>query len=203
MLGLRPHEDWVWHNKPEFATWWIIDGARDDVATITEALLRERARNPTHGALLAEEWGFVKNPAWTFFKTPLKPQLVYNWVEATQQRMAPAAMPFIGRKFKLRRWPNMSRYSDGLSMAQSIGLTSVCAQALKGWVSHAELLAAVGPGHSAVIESLLRDALQDEILEQAVAEEPSESSVASATSTTPTSDTKRWSLIRRLIEKFS
>lgn len=193
----------MWHNNPEFATWWIIDGSRDDVVTLTEAFLRERALAPTHGALLAEGWGSVKSPVWTFFKTPLKPQLVYNWVDATQQRMGPIAMSFIGRKFKLRRWPNMSRYSDGLSMAQSINLTTVCAHALKGWISHAEILAVVGVANSAIVESLLRDALQDEILEITIVDAALDSSMPSVTSTNPTSETKRWSLIRRLIEKFS
>jgi hypothetical protein len=203
MLGLRPQEVWVWHDQPELATWWIIDGARSDVAAITQMLIREKTQEPTHGAILAEEWSVVKNPIWTFFKIPLKPQLIYNWVNATQQRMGPATVSFAGRKLKLRRWPNMSRYSNGLSMAQSISLTTACAQALKDSVSYSDMLTLAGKGNDSTLHALLHDALQDGILEVSVVEGIVETIVETSSTNNPTSDTKRWSLIRRLIEKFS
>jgi hypothetical protein len=212
LLSLRPDEPWTWHNSPEFATWWVIDGSRPDVAVITEMLRAERAREATngitHGAILANDWTSVSHPIWTFFKVPLKTQLIYNWVDSTMKRMGPAATSFRGKNFRLRRWPNMSRYSRFLDTAQSMSLIMACAQALKNRIAYNEMLTMVGGDSSTVVDSLLSDALQDGILELDKVEIPEPSVVgitspACASRSSTMSNSKGWSLVRRLIEKFS
>lgn len=212
LLSQRLNESWVWYSDPSAATWWIVDGARSDVAAVTEMLRAERTRESTngitHGAILATDWTSVSHPIWTFFKVPLKTQLVYNWVDAVQKRMNPMMTSFRGQKFRLRRWPNMSRYSHNLNTAQSMSLTVACAQALKSRMAYTDMIMLVGIDNSMVIDSLLRDALQDGILELSKADaietaRPPSSSLSSLPSPNPTSNHKGWSLVRRLIEKFT
>lgn len=206
LLSDRLNESWVWYNDPSAAAWWIVDGARYDIANVTEMLRSERAHDATygatHGAILADDWTSVSHPIWTFFKVPLKTQLVYNWVDTIHKRTMPVASSFRGQKFRLRRWPNMSRYSHQLNTAQSMSLTVACAQALQNRMAYAEMIALAGINNSTIVDSLLRDALQDGILELSKAD-ATDAPHPAPPPPNPVSSPKRWSLVRRLIEKFS
>ncbi len=206
LLSYRRNEPWVWHNSPAAASWWVVDGAYRDIATITELLRTERALESgnilTHGAILANDWTSVSHPIWTFFKIPLRAQLIYNWVDSAQKRMGTAVAPFHKHMFRLRRWPNMSRYARELDTVQSMNLTMACTHALKQHVGYTELVTLVGAANSKIVDSLLCDALQDGILELSASQATVPARPAPPPAN-PASNHKGWSLVRRLIEKFS
>ena len=69
MLGMRA-ERWLWLNEPDQASWWVVDGTRDNLSELTVNLHREKAQGPVRGVLLAPDWSAVKDPVWVFFKVP-------------------------------------------------------------------------------------------------------------------------------------
>ena len=52
MLGMRA-ERWLWLNEPDQASWWVVDGTRDNLSELTVNLYREKAQGPVRGVLLA------------------------------------------------------------------------------------------------------------------------------------------------------
>ena len=198
ILGLRT-EQWVWHDEPQRATWWLVDGSRDPDDRLTRALLDARLTSPIHGALLAPDWSAVRDPAWAFFKVPLVAKGVYSWVDSCLL-LHPASPAWEGHEFKLKRWPNMSRYGAGSDTGTAVLLTAACAQLLKEFTSYENLLRAVP--HKSKVNALLADALQDGILEiTKTAKLPEAKNLDSQFSTA--NDSRVWALVKRLILKFS
>ena len=203
-LGLRT-ERWVWHDEPQRATWWLIDGLRDPDSELTKSLINARSAGLVHGALLAPDWSVMRDPAWAFFKVPLLSKGIYSWVDSCLL-LHPALPAWDGHQLKLRRWPNMSRYSVENDPGAAVLLTAACAQLLKDFTSYEDLLRTV-PQRS-TIDLLLTDALRDGILEMArrpaPAPAPAPADMNRFNSSLLTSkDSSAWSLVKRLISKFS
>lgn len=230
MLSLR-HERWVWHMEPTHASWWVVDGTRESLPELTVALHQAKVHAPLWGVLLAPDWSSVKDPVWTFFKVPLQFNQVYRWLDACHPQSAAPVNPFAGQRLKLRRWPNMSRYGNDTHIADSMQLTVACARLLREPVDYDEARTLVHD--TTVLDTLLRDALQDGILELTPATPGTapvtHSVTAAATSAVtppvlPTAhppaphhpphadaswrpagsdDRSAWSLVKRLIQKFT
>lgn len=193
-LNLRS-ERWVWCNDRQQASWWIIDGALGVSQDWTADLHKEKDGSKTHGALLARDWISVGDPVWTFLKLPLQVSIVYRWLDAGLLQYPEPQLALSGQLLKLKRWPNMSRYSSAGSLAGGMNLTVACASLLKDWVTYEEAVAIADD--KAALDMLLSDARRDCILEVA-------SPVSASTSKKPSKveDTKTWSLVKRLINKF-
>lgn len=194
VLSLRS-ERWVWCNDRQQASWWIIDGALGASQDWTSDLREQKDGSKTHGALLARDWISVGDPVWTFLKLPLQVSIVYRWLDACLLQYPEPQLALSGQRFKLKRWPNMSRYSSAGNLAGGMNLTLACASLLKDWVTYEEAVAIAND--KAALDMLLSDAQRDGILEAA-------SPVSASTGKKPSKveDTKAWSLVRRLINKF-
>lgn len=200
VLGMRA-ERWVWHDEPQRATWWLVDGLRDPNNSLTVALVDARLTAPIHGALLAPDWSAVRDPTWAFFKVPLLAKSVYSWVDSCLL-LHPASPAWEGCELKLRRWPNMSRYGADTDTGTAVLLTAACAQLLKEFTSYENLLRTVP--HKSKIDLLLADALHDGILDIAKREEPADTINSNSNSQLPpVNDSRMWALVKRLITKFS
>ena len=201
LLGLRS-ERWVWHDQAQQASWWIVDGSRDVLSDLTQKLIEEKALGPMHGALLAPSWSAVKNPIWTFFKVPLQVNQIYRWIDAASKLLPESTLGLSGQQIKLLRWPNMTRYSVGLSLPDSMQLTTACARLLKDWVSFEEITASVNA--SVALNILLKDALRDGFLTVAHAQPAALALGNLNLGSNPVANDDRgaWSLVKRLIQKF-
>ena len=203
LLGLRPDELWTWHDQAQSASLWVVDGSRSTLPELTAALHQQKAKGPVHAALLAPDWSAVKDPIWTFFKTPLQVSHIYRWVDSSLPllpRASAGATSMLGQRLRLKRWPNMSRYASSASVADSMELTVACAKMLKDWANYDEVLGMVR--NATALELLLSDALQDGILELSPASvAPSPTRVGHAPLVSP-DDPGTWSLVKRLIQKF-
>lgn len=241
MLGMRA-ERWLWLNEPEHASWWVVDGTRDNLSELTVNLHREKAQGPVRGVLLAPDWSAVKDPVWVFFKVPLQVNQVYRWIDAC---CPPSSAPvsaealFAGQQLRLLRWPNMTRYNANATVAQGIELTVACARLLSGPMTYEEVRSLLPSEiNRTQLDAVLRDALQNGMLgltplqPQAAAPAtptlaptfaPAAASAAPAFTGTPaafaapsmpasvapppaasrTEERGAWSLIKRLILKFT
>ena len=198
MLSLRD-ERWVWHDEPQRAIWWILDGLRDSNPRLTAALVESKSTGLLHGALLAPHWSAMRDPAWVFFKVPLQIKHIYSWVDSCLL-LHPASPAWEGHTLQLRRWPNMSRYGAGNDAGAAVLLTAACAQLLKNAMLYEDLLRAV-PKKS-TLDALLTDALRDGILE--MSKSPSAAGLPHAGSAPLVEkDHRVWSLVKRLISKYS
>ena len=198
VLGLRT-ERWVWYDEPQKATWWLVDGLRDSNNGLTLALMDARSTALVHGALLAPDWSAMRDPVWAFVKVPLLAKGVYNWVDSCLL-LHPASPTWEGHQLKLRRWPNMSRYGAGADAGTAVALTAACAQLLKEFISYEDLLRALP--HKSKIDSLLVDALQDGILE--MVKMPESPKIKKTELQLPmVNDNRVWTLVKRLVFKFS
>ena len=204
LLSLRP-ERWIWQPGPAEASWWVVDGTRESIAEWTAALHQEKTHATVRGALLAPEWSAVKDPVWSFFKVPLQVNQVYRWIEAHQQPPKRPELAFEGQRLQLRRWPNMSRYTASSPMSHSLPLTVACARLLQEPVDYAQAQKLVQD--VTLLDTLLSDALHDGILELTPTQAPP---LATTTPDTPPAaatvrpdDRGTWSLVKRLIRKFT
>ena len=208
MLGLRS-EHWVWCNDAHDAAWWVVDGTRPDCAALTAALHQERLSFPSlRGAMLAPDWSAVKDPVWTFFKVPLQSNHIFNWIDANQPKRPRLPTTLDGMRFKLLRWPNMSRYARLVSMNESMKLTLACSRLLKDWASYEEVQAMVSV--PSALDVVLRDAYEAGILERIEAPVQVDADFSWFTLPSPLSDTSAnapeygpWSLVKRLLQKFA
>ncbi len=205
-LRLRP-ERWTWVDRPEKAGWWVVDGtiARDRGSLID---LHARCDQP-RVAFLAQNLVDLPHPGWTYFRTPLRVPVLFKWLDSQLARRrhfdgaveapglaasAPDA-PWRRHRFRLRQWPNVSRYGDTLEIA------TTCAQLLRQPHDVAAALAH-GIAHD-VLERLLADAhaagnliLDAETLPQA----PLPAVVVEASDA---GGAHRWGLITRVLRRFS
>ena len=203
LLGLRPNELWTWHSEAQSASLWVVDGSGAAMPELTQALHERKAKGPAYAALLAQDWSLVKDPVWTFFKTPLRVGHVYRWIDTVLPQLpggAPVASSWAGQRLRLKRWPNMSSFTSGASMADSMALTVACANMLKDWVPYEEVAALLGDTH--LLDVLLLQAQEDGMLEfSAVPPEPVVVRHSQPAPATP-QDQSTWSLVKRLIQKF-
>lgn len=206
MLGLRA-EQWVWSDNAAQAHWWIIDGTRSDCGEHTAALRHQRNQANLHGAILAPDWSAVKDPIWTFFKVPLQVSLVYRWIDASQPKRARMPVSLAGRQLKLQRWPNMARYTRQVGISEGMQLTVACSRLLQGWVRYEEVLSLVTM--PSALDTLLRDAYETGILEltpiETLNSTPSGFGLSLPPELPPQGSPERgaWSLVKRLLQKFS
>lgn len=203
-LGLRP-ERWVWCNDRQQASWWVVDAAMGISEDWTTDLRNEKEGLRTQGALLARDWAAVGDPVWTFLKLPLQVNIVYRWLDACLLQHPEPRLLLSGQRLKLKRWPNMSRYSSASSLAVGMNLTVACASLLKDWVTYENAVSIAND--KAALDVLLMDAKRDGILETAPPVPATSMGAEAANSTTgenpgKTEDPKTWSLVRRLINKF-
>lgn len=203
-LGLRP-ERWVWCNDRQQASWWVVDATLGVSEDWTTDLRNEKEGFRTQGALLARDWAAVGDPVWTFLKLPLQVNIVYRWLDACLLQHPEHRLLLSGQRLKLKRWPNMSRYSSASSLAGGMNLTVACARLLKDWVTYEEAVSIAND--KAALDVLLMDAQRDGILEMAspVLAASIGATVEKATTgenPSMTEDLKTWSLVRRLINKF-
>lgn len=203
-LGLRP-ERWVWCDDRQQASWWVVDAALGVSEDWTTDLRKEKEGFRTQGALLARDWAAVGDPVWAFLKLPLQVDIVYRWVDACLLQHPEPRLLLSGQRLKLKRWPNMSRYSSASNLAGGMNLTVACARLLKDWVTYEEAISIASD--KAALDGLLMDAQRDGILEMASPVQATSMGAEAANPTTgenpgKTEDPKTWSLIRRLINKF-
>jgi hypothetical protein len=203
-IGLRP-ERWVWCSERHQASWWVVDAALGVSEDWTNDLRNKKDGFITHGALLARDWAAVVDPVWTFFRLPLQVNIVYRWLDACLLQHPEPQLLLSGQRLKLKRWPNMSRYSSASSLAGGMNLTVACARLLKDWVTYEEAVSIAND--KAALDVLLVDAQRDGILETAPPVPASSMGATAATATTgenpgKTEDLKTWSLVSRLINKF-
>lgn len=203
-LGLRP-ERWVWCSERHQASWWVVDAALGVSEDWTTELRNAKEGLRTHGALLARDWAAVGDPVWTFLKAPLQVNIVYRWLDACLLQYPEPKLSLSGQRLKLRRWPNMSRYSSAGNLAVGMNLTVACARLLKDWVTYEDAVSIAND--KAALDVLLMDAKRDGILEMASPVPAASMGAEAANPTTgenpgKTEDPKTWSLVRRLINKF-
>lgn len=247
MLGMRA-ERWLWLNEPDQASWWVVDGTRDNLSELTVNLHREKAQGPVRGVLLAPDWSAVKDPVWVFFKVPLQVNQVYRWIDACcPQPSAPVSAEalFAEQHIQLLRWPNMTRYNANATVAQGIELTVACARLLSAPMTYEEVRSLLPTeANRTQLDVVLKDALQNGMLgltpihqpaaaptraptpapaiaptpvpaspavgttttaraPAAVAPPVSRPAVPSPSATSRTEERGAWSLIKRLILKFT
>jgi hypothetical protein len=208
LLGLRPNELWTWHDEAQSASLWVVDGGGASMPELTQALHARKAKGPAFAVLLAQDWSLVKDPVWTFIKIPLRVSHVYRWIDSVLPQLPGAAVvnSWAGQRLRLKRWPNMSSFTQGASMADSMALTVACAQLLKEGTLYEDAKAMAG--NTGLLDALLLQALEDGMLECGVG------AVVSAGGTEPTAarqqqtapatpqEQSAWSLVKRLIQKF-
>jgi hypothetical protein len=202
-LGLRP-ERWQWCDRPEEASFWIVDAQYPVLAELTEQLKQAKQQDPVFAALLATEWSVLRDPVWTFLKVPLQVKVVYQWIDGCLQKNSAHATvlepPWLGQQLKLKRWPNMSQYA-GDTPASGMQITAVCAKLLADWVRYEDLSHDVSD--LALLDQLLRDAHQRGILEFTRVSSASQKTASSSISSSSLEHEGKWSLIKRLIRKFA
>ncbi len=206
-LRLRP-ERWTWVDRPEKAGWWVVDGtASRDRGNLLD--LHARCDQP-RVAFLAQYLTDLPHPGWTYFRTPLRVPVLFQWLDSQLARRrhlrdatdttkgpvpAEAAMPWHQHRFRLRQWPNVSRYGDALE------ITTTCAQLLRHPHDLAGALAhGIAPD---VLERLLADAhaaanLILDTTAAATAPVP-----AAAVEVGDAAATHAWGLVKRVLRRFS
>ena len=210
-LSFRP-EPWQWYEDRQQASWWVIDGTLTTLSSLTDALLEQRKQGPVEAMLLAPSWSHIEDPVWTFFKSPLNIKLLYGWIDlrlaqdfpAVAERPAAAAPVAVltGRQLKLKRWPNLPHYTAHGNPADAVSITLACAKLLEDWTSYEE--AAAIAGNTALFSTILADAQIHGIL-QINEPEPIKAPAPPVSSPAPRSPEKTdaWSLVKRLLKKFT
>jgi hypothetical protein len=210
-LSFRP-EPWKWYENKEKASWWVIDGTLITLSGLSDALLQQKKYGPIEALVLAPTWNYIEDPVWTFFKTPLNVKLLYGWIDRCLQRDFPAAATastapaaiLLKRRIRLKRWPNLPYYTASSSQADAVSMTLACAKLLENWVRYEE--AAAIAENTVLFNTILIDAQRHGILEISEPEpEPARAS-ALAPSTPMTANpekTDAWSLVKRLLKKFT
>ena len=203
LLGLRPNELWTWHDEAQSASLWVVDGSGAAMPELTQALHERKAKGPAYAALLAQDWSSVKDPIWTFIKIPLRVSHVYRWIDSVLPQLPGGKQvdnSWTGQRLRLKRWPNMSSFTSGASMADSMALTVACANMLKDWAPYEEVSALLSD--PSLLDALLLQALEDGMLEfSAVPLEPVVVRHPQPAPATPENQST-WSLVKRLIQKF-
>lgn len=204
-LSLRA-ERWQWCERPEEASFWIVDAQSPQFSELTAQLKHVQSQHAVFAAVLAAEWSVLRDPVWTFLKVPLQVKVVYQWIDTCLQKNPQTALTWTGQQLKLKRWPNVSKYT-GTQAVTSVQITALCGRLLTDWVSYEDLcrdLAEVG-----VLDQLLADAQARGILEYATAHptppqppstHPMSASAAEAATAAPDG---AWGLIKRLIRKLA
>lgn len=203
-LSLRS-ESWQWYENKEQASWWVIDGTLITLSSLSDALLQQKKNGTIEAVVLAPTWNYIEDPVWTFFKAPLSVKLLYGWIDRCLQRDFPAAAPtaiLTGRQLRLKRWPNLPPYTAHGSQADAVSLTLACAKLLENWVGYEEISAF--SGNTALFDQILADAQLHGILE--IDEPEPAPPSAEPPSKPPTKNpekTDAWSLVKRLLKKFT
>lgn len=209
-LRLR-NERWQWCERPEEASFWIVDAQSRQFSELTAQLKHTQTHDTVFAAVLAAEWSVLRDPVWTFLKVPLQAKIVYQWMDACLQKSPHTTPTWIGQPIKLKRWPNVSKYT-GTRAATSVQITALCGRLLADWVRYEDLVCDIA--EVAVLDQLLADAQARGILEYATAHatahatppQPSSphpmSASPSAASSTAAAD-GAWGLIKRLIRKLA
>ena len=199
-ISLRP-ENWQWYDDMHQAAWWILDGTQVTPSGLTDALHQQKMNAPIQGAILAPSWIQVEDPAWTFFKIPVNVKLIYGWIDRCLQQQEPPPV-WTGQQFKLSRWPNLTHYSDKNSATDGVYLALVCARLLEDWTRYEEALAIVR--HAPLLDRLLTGTLRDGIAQSQPAAPAGMSPPPLVRSPTDRPEKRdAWSLVKRLISKFS
>ncbi len=195
-LSLRP-EPWQWHEDMKRASWWIIDGTQTTLDSLTSDLQAQKKNGVIHTVVLAPSWNHIEDPVWVFFKVPLNIKLVYGWIDrCLLQRLPPS--PLARQHLRLRRWPNLTRYSASGAPADSMHLTLACSRLLENWASYEEVVAIAK--NTLLIDRMLADARQDGILDTSA----TAPALNPGTPETKTPEkTNAWSLVKRLLSKFA
>jgi len=200
LLSLRPTELWLWSDDARSASLWVVDAQCAALAELTQALRERKAQGHAFAALLAQDWSMVKDPIWTFFKIPLRVSHVYPWVDSALPLLPCLASvhALAGQRLRLKRWPNMTRYSASASMADSMELTLACSSLLKDWLTYEEAQAMVN--NKGLLDVLLSHAQDDGILDNSPV--PTENPVVQPPVAARPEQSGAWSLVKRLIQKF-
>lgn len=203
LLGLRPNELWTWHDEAQSASLWVVDGSGAAMPELTQALHERKAKGSAYAALLAQDWSSVKDPIWTFIKIPLRVSHVYHWIDSVLPQLpggGQVVSSWTGQRLRLKRWPNMSSFTSGASMADSMALTVACANMLKDWVPYEEVSAMLGDAN--LLDVLLLQTMEDGVLEFGAV--PLEPVLVRNPQPAPAApqDQRTWSLVKRLIQKF-
>ncbi len=206
-LSFRP-EPWQWYENKEQASWWVIDGTLTTLSSLTEALLQHKKLGPIEALVLAPTWNYIEDPVWTFFKAPLSVKLLYGWIDRCLQRDFPAAAAaatapkaiLLGQQIRLKRWPNLPPYTAHGSQADAVSLTLACAKLLEGWTRYEE--AAAIASNTVLFNTILADAQLHGILESSEPE-PEPAQPPSKPPTKSPEKTDAWSLVKRLLKKFT
>lgn len=210
-LSFRP-EPWQWYDDRQQASWWVIDGTQTTLSSLTNDLLQQRKQGPVEAMLLAPTWSHIEDPVWSFFKSPLNIKLLYSWIDLRLQQDFPAAPSqpaaaapvavLTGRQLKLKRWPNLPHYTAHGNPADAVSITLACAKLLEDWTSYEE--AAAIAGNTALFSTILADAQIHGIL-QISEPEPVKAAAPPVSPPAPRSPEKTdaWSLVKRLLKKFT
>lgn len=206
-LSLRP-EPWQWYENKEQASWWVIDGTLTTLSNLTDALLQQKKSGPIEAIVLAPTWNYIEDPVWTFFKAPLSVKLLYGWMDRCLQRdfavaaaaIAPTAV-LTGQQIRLKRWPNLPHYTAHGDQADAVSLTLACAKLLENWTRYEDALTIAR--NAALFDTILTDAQSHGILE--ISEPtPAQTSAPASKPITPSPEkTDAWSLVKRLLKKFT
>lgn len=209
-LSLRP-EPWQWYENKEQATWWVIDGTLTTLSSLTDAFLQQKKYGPIEAILLAPTWNMIEDPVWTFFKAPLSIKLLYTWIDHCLERdfpgmvipaRTPPASALSGLQLKLKRWPNLPHYTVHGNQTDAVSMTLACAKLLENWVSYEEISAF--SGNAALFDKILADAKSHGILEISKPEPAQPSAQPPSKSPTKSPEkTDAWSLVKRLLKKFT
>jgi len=197
-LGLRP-ERWVWVDDPQVARWWVVDAKHSGIEDLSQGLRdANEGGDVVHGALLAPNWSAIKDPIWTFLKTPLQINIVFKWIDGCLLKHGRRNDRFQGR-MRLTRWPNMSKYSGGNAGA-GMQITLACATLLRGWANYGQLLS-LTTEHE-MLDAMLGDAQKNGILEFE-ARAGSSAGQETAPQAAEVEKPGAWNLVKRLIKKFT
>ena len=205
-LSFRP-EPWQWYENKEHASWWVIDGTLTTLSSLSDALLQQKKSGPIEALVLAPTWNYIEDPVWTFFKAPLNVKLLYGWIDRCLQRDFPAvaaapAASLLGRQLRLKRWPNLPPYTAHSSQADAVSMTLACAKLLETWIRYED--AAAIASNTVLFNTILADAQLHGILEISAPEpEPARTSAPSDPITANSEKTDAWSLVKRLLKKFT
>jgi hypothetical protein len=216
-------EPWHWVNEPGAAHWHIIDMSRGVAPEWTAAVQSNAA---VHGIALARQWTDLPAPCWTFFRVPLQHESVTRWLDQLVGRAAGAAVAandasgerWSGLALRLSRWPDVNRYGNA-----SVELAVACGRLLRGWTPYPMLVD--GLRDRQALHRLLHDAQLKGWLDSVPAPLPESGPVLHSTrSEVPTlhdvighaqspgraaapapapTESRRWSLLRRLWQRYA
>lgn len=198
-LNMRS-EPWHWYEDKQMASWWVIDGTQTSLGSLNSALAEHKKSGPIQALILAPSWNNIEDPVWSFFKTPLNTAVLFAWIDRCIQQHLPQAV-LAGQHLRLKRWPNLTRYNSAIdNPADGVHLALACARMLESSTTYEEI--AVIAQNRALLDKLLADARQAGILhisKEAIAAPQA----ANASPPPPPAKTDAWSLVKRLLSKFT